>query len=122
MSIELKIKAKHLALEPSIIRKEEAKLKEQIRWHKKNGGDFAPLIDKRDSLNRHRRWNVCNEARATHLTRMFLAGKSYKLSEPTRRVDREWVFKNHIKPRIFAMANKYGPPTTMEQIEKWSQL
>jgi hypothetical protein len=31
MSIELKIKAKHLALEPGIIRHEEEKLKERIK-------------------------------------------------------------------------------------------
>ena len=36
MSIELKIKSKHLAFEPAIIRHEEYKLLEQIRWHKKH--------------------------------------------------------------------------------------
>lgn len=122
MSIELKIKAKHLALEPAIIRREENRLKEQITWRKKNGADFSDLEGKRNCLNHHRRWNVCNEARATHLTRMYLAGKPYKLSEPSRRADREWVFQNHILPRIVAMANKYGPATSLTQIENWSKL
>lgn len=34
MSVELKIKAKHLALEPAIIRREERKLKNQFHWLK----------------------------------------------------------------------------------------
>ncbi len=35
MSIELKIKSKHLSLEAKVIKFEEAKLKKQIRWHSK---------------------------------------------------------------------------------------
>ena len=34
MSIELKIKSKHLALEPAIIRKEEDRLKARIKYYK----------------------------------------------------------------------------------------
>ena len=36
MSVELKIKSKHLALEPAIIRHEENKLLKQMKWYKQH--------------------------------------------------------------------------------------
>lgn len=114
MSIELKIKAKHLALEPAIIRKEEQKLLKQIKHTKQHhqvNDDFNdltyPLHVKYSSLSAHRKWDVRNEARATHLARAFLHGQSYKDIE-IKRHD-EWVFKTYIIPRVFAMVAKYGP-------------
>lgn len=114
MSIELKIKAKHLALEPAIIRKEEYKLLKQIKHMKQLhqvNDDFSdlvyPLHSKWSSLSAHRKRDVRNEARATHLARAFLNGQSYKDVE--RKRHEEWVFKTHIIPRIFAMVAKYGP-------------
>jgi hypothetical protein len=121
MCIELKIKAKHLALEPSIIRCEERKLKKQIKFT--NGTD-ANLIDKLNSLTCHRRWNVRNESRATELARAYLAGKPYTFVEKKRKDD--GMFQLYIVPRIVAMVSKYG---TREQrsvdrkvITEWSKL
>lgn len=116
MSIELKIKAKHLALEPGIIRAEEQKLKKQIRYNK--GGDTAKLIYKLEDLCHHRRWDVRNESRATHLARTYLAGKPYKSVEI--KTDMNFLVQ-YILPRIHAMVVKYGDrETTKQQIWDWA--
>jgi len=113
MSIELKIKAKHLALEPAIIRKEEHKLLKQIKHIKKyhqvndNYGDIVyPIHSKYTNLSNHRKWDVRNEARATHLARAFIIGQSYKDVE--RKRENEFLFRTYIVPRVFAMVAKYG--------------
>jgi hypothetical protein len=120
MCIELKIKAKHLALEPSIIKREENKLKGQIKYTK---GTDSSLIWKLNSLTNHRKWNVRNEARATELARAYLAGKPYSYVEKKRNND--GMFQLYIVPRIVAMVAKYG---TREQrsvdrkvIAEWSK-
>ena len=126
MSIELKIKAKHLALEPSIIRKEEDKLKKQIRYHRSSDATSAFTLQlKLDGMVAHRRWNVTNEARATHLARAYLAGKPYLTAEK-RSKHNDDMFKLYIVPRIVAMVTKYG---TKEQrsvdrtvIVEWSKI
>lgn len=118
MSIELKIKAKHLALEPNIIRVEEKKLKKQIRYNKNKGGDTAELIKTLESLSLHRRWNVRNEARATYLARAYLTGKAYKSVE-IKCNDYNFL-QIFILPRIHAMVVKYGDRnTTKQQIWDW---
>jgi hypothetical protein len=121
MSIELKIKAKHLALEPNVIKHEEQKLKKQIKYTK---GTDAKLIMQLDSLVNHRKWNVRNESRATELARAYLAGKPYRCVEQKRHDD--GMFQLYIVPRIVAMVTKYG---TREQrsvdrkvISEWSKL
>lgn len=96
MSIELKIKSKHLALEPAIIRTEEHKLKKRIEWYKtkhqlsgnvdwfglyKTHPDLANLFSKRASLQSHRCVQVREEARATYLARAYLKGMPYKVVE-----------------------------------------
>ena len=96
MSIELKIKSKHLALEPAIIRKEEQKLNKRIKNYKsyhqiasdddswsyaKNHPDLYNLCLKRGSLISHRKWDVRNEARATYLARAYSKGMPYKVVE-----------------------------------------
>ncbi len=121
MCIELKIKAKHLALEPSIIRKEERKLKKQIKYT--NGTD-QNLIWKFESLISHRRWNVRNESRATELARAYLAGKPYTFVEKKRKD--EMMFQLYIVPRIVVMVTKYGKGDqrriTADEIREWSKL
>lgn len=120
MSIELRIKSKHLALEPAIIKHEEEKLKRQIKWLKNNGRDNeARQLDyKLQSLINHRRIDVANEARATFIARAFLAGKPYSSVE--RGVKNKWLFRTKILPRIVAMAKKYGKWQTTEQdIMEW---
>jgi hypothetical protein len=108
MTIELKIKAKHLALEPAIIRLEEKRLKARIRYLKLKEKDTAALSTKLNSLNLHRRFDVKFAARATHLARTYLAGKPYNYAEKKRKPEKEQKFQNIVIPRITAMVKKYG--------------
>ena len=143
MSVELKIKAKHLALEPAIIRKEEQKILKYIR-SKKNYQDhngLAKLNRLYYSLSQHRKTVVRNASRATHLARAFIAGMPYNRVE--RKRDCEIVFIRSILPEVFRMVAKYGPNplhkkfdlktkrfdyddneklTLMNAIEEWSKL
>lgn len=105
MCIELKIKSKHLALEPQIIRCEERKLKKRIKYTQ---GQDSVALAKLQSLSSHRRWEVRNEARATHLARAFLAGKPYQGAELKRKPCNEPMFKTYILPRVHMMVRKYG--------------
>ena len=146
MVIELKIKSKHLALEPAIIRKEERKLRKQIKhlkqYHQVNDDitDVTyPLHTKWTSLHNHRKWDVRNEARATYLARAYLKGVPYETVERKRTNDH--VFRFYILNRVFAMVAKYGEhkvrkywngksydyreeekKTLMEALEKWCNL
>ncbi len=113
MSIELKIKSKHLALEPAIIRKEEYRILKQIAWTKKKyqvndvyGDVLYPLYSKYFSLSNHRKCDVRNEARATHLTRAFLRGLPYKCVES--KVHDLVILRVVIAPRIVSMVAKYS--------------
>ena len=123
MSIELKIKAKHLALEPAIIRHEEDKLKKQMKYHRGDEGSYWTFERKLNELSAHRRWNVRNESRATNLARAYLAGKPYALHEK-RRKDNDIMFQLYIVPRIVSMVAKYGKgdqrKVTREVIYDWS--
>lgn len=123
MSIELKIKAKHLALEPNIIKHEEQKLKGQIKYTQ---GTDQSLIWKLNSLVNHRKWNVRNESRATELARAYLAGKSYATVEQKRKPENEHTFHMFIIPRVVAMVTKYGKgdqrKITADVIKEWSKL
>ena len=120
MSIELKIKSKHLALEPQVIKHEERKLKGQIKYTK---GTDANLIYKLNELVNHRKWNVRNEARATELARAYLAGKPYDYVEKKRKDD--GMFQMYIIPRIVAMVTKYGKgdqrKIDRKVIQEWSK-
>jgi hypothetical protein len=119
MSIELKIKSKHLSVEAQIIRFEEHKLKKQLRWfiedHKATGANDGPKLyefkpfNTYNSLNRHRRWDVRNENRATFIARAYLAGKAYKTVEQRRKTENEYTFYTYVLPRVVAMVAKYGP-------------
>ena len=121
MSVELKIKSKHLALEPAIIRKEEKKILQRIRSGYCN--DTAEATRKYESLHIHRKWNVRNEARATELARAFIAGKPYLSVEQKRKEENEYKFLVYIVPRIVAMVNKYGKDSVdNDKIRAWSKL
>jgi len=101
--VKLKIKVKHLALEPSIIRHEERKVSGMNKW----------------DLQHHRKWNVRNEARATQLAIAFLKGKPYKSVEPKLR-DKNAGQHNLVFHRVLRMAQKYGKPkTTAVTITNW---
>jgi len=122
MSIELKIKSKHLALEPSIIKAEERKLIKQIAWAKSNGKEYKEYIAlqwKLDSLISHRRLPLRDEARATYIARAYLSGKPYASVEKT--VNDKQYFDRQIRPRVLAMVKKYGKwDTTESDIRTWT--
>lgn len=118
MSVELKIKSKHLSEEARIIRFEEHKLFKQYQWALNNyrasgNNDMYPRWDDKafmayESLNRHRRYDVRNENRATFLARAYIAGVPYNTVEQKRKPENEHLFQTQILPRVFAMVAKYG--------------
>lgn len=118
MSVLLKIKSKHLALEAGVIRFEENKLKKQIRYLRDKG---MPHIRVEGSLNNicaHRRWDVRNENRATFLARAYIAGKSYKQLE--HKVKDYNLLVDYIVPRVTSMVKKYHSyKTTDADILNW---
>jgi hypothetical protein len=130
MSIELKIKSKHLGEEARIIRFEEHKLFRQYQWSLKkyresgNNDMYERWNDKAfmayQSLNDHRRYNVRNENRATFLARAYIDNIPYSSVEQKRSKDREYEFIQIILPRVLTMVKKYGKvDTKMEEIKIW---
>lgn len=107
MSIELKIKAKHLSAEAAIIRHEELKLKRQIEWKKQHVEEFDKLLAEFQSLNQHRRYDVRNENRATYLARAYIAQVPYNTVETFRKEENEHKFQHIVLPRVVAMVKKY---------------
>jgi hypothetical protein len=109
MSLELKIKAKHLGLEAGVIRHEERKLKKQIVWaNQRQKTDQAFSISLAlASISNHRKIVVRNECRATQLARAVIAGVPYETVERKRRVNTDSVFRSRILPRVAAMVAKY---------------
>lgn len=125
MSVELKIKSKHLSLEAQVIRFEENKLEKQIEWAKKNNKEFSSLRNEWVNVNIHRRWDVRNENRATYLARAFLTGIPYKLVERHRKPENESKFNTYILPRVESMVNKYGSykvKITVDHLKKWTSI
>lgn len=117
MSIELKIKAKHLALEPAIIRKEERKLRERAFSGRLEDKESRKLEYKAESLERHRKVDVRNESRATHLARAYITGKKY--SDIERNIKDYYTRDYLITPRVVSMVSKYSKPVKTEQIKEW---
>jgi hypothetical protein len=118
MSVELKIKSKHLSEEARIIRFEERKFRKQVDWLKTHQQTYDKEHATMMSLKQHRRWDVRNENRATFLARTYLAGKDYKTVEHKCNdlaVLRCWIF-----PRLCEMVNKYGPPAD-KLSKKWNR-
>ena len=112
MSVELKIKSKHLSVEAQIIRFEEQKLRKQINWLKEHQKPFTSLDEKWDSLNAHRRIDVRQENRATFLARAYIEGKAYLNVEQKRKPEKEYDFSRVMK-RVAAMVAKYGKDTNI---------
>lgn len=120
MSIELKVKSKHLSVEAKIIRHEERKLKRQIKWAKENSQDWAEKLNQWSSLNAHRRYDVRNENRATFLARAFIAGKTYKSVEAKRELSKEGIFYAKVLPRVLTLVKKYDNPNIdIKHIQAW---
>jgi hypothetical protein len=120
MSVELKVKSKHLSEEARIIRFEERKQLKQYQWGLKqwhaagNNGMYPRWDDKAFSdyysLKHHRTWNVRNENRATFLARAYIAGVPYASVEQKRKPEKESDFHIKILPRVWAMVVKYAQP------------
>jgi hypothetical protein len=106
MSVELKIKSKHLGEEAKIIRFEEHKLKRQIVWLESHQKDARKLRDTWLSIKDHRRRDVRQENRATFLARAFIAGKPYKSVEA--KVHDSGTLYGMLNNRVFEMVAKYG--------------
>ena len=102
MSIELRIKSKHLAEEARIIKFEEAR--------QKKFGNYETL----NRLCEHRKIDVRNENRATFLARAYIAGKPYRSCEHKRRPEKEYQFKRVLR-RVLAMVQKYHDRKTSEE-------
>lgn len=122
MSVQLKVKAKTLAVEASYIRKEEYKMKRQARWFRDHQQDDASQVAYLTfwNLQDHRKVHLRQAARATHLARAFLAGQAYADIEHKRLGQYEKVFNDKIIPEIVRMVKKYGPSTiTEDQVGAW---
>lgn len=118
MSIELKIKSKHLALEAGVIRFEERKLLKHISWLRKSQQPTSKLEQKYNSLATHRKLDVRRENRATFLARAYISGKSYLSIE--RKVKNKYVLECYIIPRVVAMVKRYhNYKVTEEDIKNW---
>jgi hypothetical protein len=127
MSVELKIKSKHLSEEARIIRFEERKLLKQYRWslnkYKEAGNNDmfprwqCPAFTEYTSISQHRKWDVRNENRATFLARAYLAGKDYKTVE--QKCNDVSMLRCYILPRLCEMVNKYGP-ASQKLSKKWN--
>ena len=108
MSVELKIKSKHLSEEAKIIRFEEHKLRKQITWledHQRAEEAFklhTTWLDVKD----HRRKDVRNENRSTFLARAYIAGKSYHTIEA--KVHDVGTLQGLVVTRVAEMVAKYG--------------
>jgi hypothetical protein len=131
MSIELKIKSKHLSEEARIIRFEENKLLKNVRYRRNKHNEAGhnaeyKTYDDRDfssykSLNHHRRWNVRNENRATFLARAYIAGVPYKSVEQKRNPDKEYQFRNYILSRVASMIARYGYGKVSGEDREWDR-
>jgi hypothetical protein len=118
MSVELKIKSKHLSEEARIIKFEERKQLKQYqwalnKWHAAGNNDMYPRWDDKAfntycSLNQHRKCDVRNENRSTFLARAYIDGVPYTTVEQKRKPENESYFQILILPRVWAMVAKYG--------------
>jgi len=117
MSIELKIKSKHLSVESKIIRQEELKLKKQAQWLRDHQESDVGIQKARESLAQHRQWDVRNEQRATYLARAFIQGKPY--SEVEQKCNDIHKRTYYIQPRVLKMIAKYGTTVSSEELKGW---
>lgn len=118
MSIELKIKSKHLSEEARIIRFEENKIKRHSRNVRSRQGQATAdeILQTFHSLNNHRRWDVRNENRATFLARAYIAGIPYNQVEQKRKEENEYTFQTCILPRVASMVSKYGDKKIQKKV------
>lgn len=120
MSTELRIKLAHIGMEPAIIRKHEKRIKARIAHIKAKGGnDTQTSYSELHKLQHHRRWDVRNAARATHLACGFIKGIPYSAMESKTDVGKRRLY---IAPAVVKMVRKYHDPEfTKEQLDDWFQ-
>lgn len=115
MSIELKIKSKHLASEAKIIRKEEQRLNNiiinSIKRGENNEKKIEDLRRMQCSIADHRKSVVRDVRRSTHLAYNYLRGNSYKSVENTSRT-------NPNLKEIVRMVTKYSDNNKLEVTDK----
>lgn len=106
MSVELKIKAKHLAVEARIIRHQENKAKRWAKALTRRGEDNSRAREQIESMCNHRRGKLRRSARMTHLARAFMNNRPYKQVEQPKFENRllEWDYI-----LIGALVAKYAP-------------
>lgn len=114
----LKVKAKSLAEEAKIIRKEEIRIKNMKYFDEATQSERNFTMWK---LHVHRANDVRNESRATHLARTFLRGKGYSTVENLGRLKDSYTFLYIVIPRVLKIINKYGDKTTEHELKKWYQ-
>ena len=112
MSIELKIKSKHLSAEAKIIRFEELKIKSKAN---KSTTDIKTL----NNLSNHRKINVRRENRATFLARALIANKEYSTVEPSCTFYNNPLNDTKLLKRIHSMVNTYGTKVSYYSIKNW---
>lgn len=134
--IKLKIKIKHLSLEPKIIRHEERKLLKQARWLRYRQGEesASDLSCEYMILRDHRKIHLRYEARATQLAYAFLRGKTYleieNRNDPKKYWgDSDWMGTHlyKVKHRMINMIHKYqfgdfnfkDKDDVHKQVNKW---
>lgn len=127
MTIELKVKTKHLSEEAKIIKFEERKqLKAAVKhlnYLAKTGTeptslDIYKAYSMYHNLQSHRTNDVRNEVRATFLARAFLDGKPYKTVEHNCK---DLIKLNSkIMPRAIKIIKKYSKkPIEYQDVQKW---
>ena len=132
MSIKLKIKSKSLAEEIKIIRIEEKKICKEIRRIQNKQGIILGSswwiegcnipYDKRyksfHSIHQHR-MDLRLHARATHIVRGYISGKTYLELERKRKPEKEFEFTHRVLPKVNAMLDKYCKPKDAEGFRDW---
>lgn len=142
MSHQLKIKYCSIALEATLIHKEELRCKRYSRRHGRKAGKLRWSAERRaarqadglhkdytgqavwtaenlatfGSLNRHR-YELKEELRSTHLARAFLRGLSYRAIERTNNPLKSGPNLN----RISRLVAKYGDPVKLGLDPKWDR-
>lgn len=115
MSVELKVKAKTLATEARHISKEERKSLRMSRWDRQNNFSPAMNLTQYNVLRDHRVGVVRPEARATHLARAYLSGRTYRSVEASTR--------RPVHPSVIVkvgdMLKRFGMDTGDENLLGW---
>jgi len=114
MSIELKIKAKSLAVEARYIRKEEVKQRNYGRYLLRSQQPAQVPYHKFHKLREHR-LEIRAMSRATGLARAFIKGTPYVTVEKPKRGGPD-------KPSILRMVKRYGDAEVkMQAVTDWME-